>query len=150
MGAALTGPPGGFGLQVSHEERQPWAKHFRQTLARLREVIDAGPPAAVVSVALREQLQWPAEHATSEIHQASREVLAMLPRGPEYQLARALHGGPIDPPADAATPVDYLDRHRANEQFLSGCAAIAADCPAHEVLALIHRLLHHLPHPFRT
>src|SRR5260370_7834199 len=129
MGAALTGPPGGFGLQVSHEERQPWAKHLRQTLARLREVIDARPPAPVVSVALREQLQWPAEHATSEIHQASREVLAMLPRGPEYQLARALHGGPIDPPADAATPVDYLHRPPPTEHFLSVSPAIAAHWP---------------------
>jgi len=149
IGAALTGPPGGFGLQVNDEQRKPWAKHFRQTLARLREVIDARPPAPVVSVALREQLQWPAEHATSEIHQASREVLAMLPRGPEYQLARALHGGPIDPPADAATPVDYLDRHRANEQFLSGCAAIAADWPDHEVVGLIERLLEDLRHALR-
>ncbi len=149
VGAALTGPLGGFGLEVNDQQRAPWAEHFRQTLTRLRDMIHAQPPAPAVSVALREQLQWPAEHATSEIHQASREVLAMLPRRPEHELARALHGGPIDPPADPATSVDYLDRHRANEQFLSDCAAIVADWPDHEVIALIEQLLEDLRHALR-
>jgi hypothetical protein len=149
VGAALTGPLGGFGLEVKDEQYARWAKHFEQTLTRLREVIHAQPPAPAVSVALREQLQWPAEHATSEIHQASREVLATLPRGPEHELARALHGGPIDPPADPATPVDYLDRHRANEQFLSDCAAIVADWPDHEVITLIEQLLDDLRRAMR-
>jgi transcriptional regulator with XRE-family HTH domain len=149
IGTALTGPLGGFGLEVNDEQRKPWAKHFRQTLTRLREAIGVQPPAPAVSVALREQLQWPAEHTTSEIHQASREVLAALPRGPEHELARALHGGPIDPPDDPVIAVDYLDRHRANEHFLSGCAAIVADRPDHEVVSLIEQLLNDLSHALR-
>ena len=80
IGTALTGPLGGFGLVVNDEQHAPWAKHFNQTLIRLHQLIDSQPPSPVVSVALREQLQWAAEHPASEIHQASREVLAMLPR----------------------------------------------------------------------
>jgi hypothetical protein len=149
IGMALTGPLGGFGLVVNDEQHKPWAKHFNQTLIRLHQLIDSQPLSPVVSVALREQLQWAAEHPASKIHQASREVLAMLPGRPEHELARALHGGPIDPPADPATPVDYLDRHRANEQYLSDCAAIVADWPDHEVIGLIEQLLKDLRHGLR-
>ena len=144
IGMALTGPLGGFGLEATDQQRAPWAKHFQRTLTRLHDAVRAGPPGPAVSVALREQLQWPAEHAVSEIHQASREVLALLPRRPEHELARALHGGPIDPPADARVALDYLDRNRANEQFLSACVAIVADWPDHEVIALIEQLLEDL------
>ncbi len=149
IGMALTGPHGGFGLQVSDEQREPWIKHFRHTLTRLRGIIAEHSPGPVVSVALREQLQWHAEHVTSEIHQASREVLAALPRRPEHELARALHGGPGDPPGDPATPADYLDWHRASERFLSDCAAIVTDWPDHEVIGLMEQLLEDLRHALR-
>ncbi len=141
IGLGLTGPLGGFGLKVTDQQRAPWAKDFVRTLTRLHDAVRAHPPAPVVCVALREQLQWHAEHADSEIHQASRKVLAVLPRQPEHELSRALHGGPIDPPPDPAATRDYLDRHRAREQFLSACAATVADWPEHEVITLIEQLL---------
>jgi hypothetical protein len=141
IGAGLTGPRGGFGLVATDHQRAPWAKHFRRTLTRLRDAVCAHPPAPAVSVVLREHLQWPAEHAASEIHEASRDVLAMLPRGPEYELARGLRGGPIDPPPDDSARMDYQDRQQANEQFLSACAARVADWPDNEVIDLIERVL---------
>jgi transcriptional regulator with XRE-family HTH domain len=144
VGKALIGPLDGFGLKVSDEQHAAWAKTFAQTLARLREAIQARPPGPAVSVALREQLQWQAEHPAAEIQKASREVLAMLPRRAEHDLARALHGGPIEPPADLAARTIYLDRHWANEQFLSDCAALIADWPDHEVIALIEQLVEDL------
>lgn len=141
IGAGLTGPVGGFGLEATTELHARWAEHFRRTLTRLQEAVRAHTPGPVVTVALREQLQWPAEHPVSAIHRASRQVLAALPRRPEHELARALHGGPIDPPADPAATLDYMDRHRANEQFLSACAATIADWPDHEVIMLVEQLL---------
>ena len=144
IGLGLTGPLGGFGLKVTDQERAPWAKHFEQTLTRLHDTVRAHPPAPAVCVALREQLQWHAEHADSKIHQASRKVLAALPRQPEHELARALRGGPIDPPPDPAAIRDYLDRHRAREQFLSACTATVVDWPEHEVITLIEHLLYDL------
>ena len=144
IGAGLTGPLGGFGLQVTEQQRAPWSKHFQQTLVRLRDEVHAHPPTPVVSAALREQLQWPAEHSVSEIHHQSREVLAVLPRRPEHELARGLRGGPIDPPPDPEATFDYLDRQRATEQFLTACAATVADWPDAKVIEVIERLLDEL------
>ncbi len=141
IGLGLTGPLGGFGLQVTKQDRALWAKHFERTLTRLHDTVRTRPPDPVVCVALRDQLQWHAEHAASEISQAACKVLSVLPRRPEHELARALRGGPIDPPPDPGATLDYLDRHRANEQFLSACAATVADWPEREVITLIVQLL---------
>lgn len=141
IGAALTGPIGGFGLQVSDQDRMPWAKHFDQVLTRLRDTIRAHPPAPVVAVALRDQLRWQAEHPASTLYRAAREVLTALPRSPEHELARALHGGPADPPPDPAATRDYLDRYQANERFLSTCATTLASRPERQVISLIEQLL---------
>jgi hypothetical protein len=144
IGAGLTGPLGGFGLQVTEQQCAPWSKHFQQTLVRLHDEVRTHPPTPVVSAALREQLQWPAEHSVSEIHHQSREVLAALPRRSEHELARGLRGGPIDPPPDPEANFDYLDRQRANEQFLSACAATVVDWPRAKVVETIERLLDEL------
>jgi transcriptional regulator with XRE-family HTH domain len=144
IGAGLTGPSGGFGLQVTEQQLAPWAKHFQQTLVHLHDEVRAHPPVPVVSAALREELQWPAEHGISEIHHESREVLAALPRRPEHELVRGLRGGPIDPPPNSEDTFDYLDRQRANEQFLAACAATVAGWPDAKVIQLIERLLDEL------
>jgi transcriptional regulator with XRE-family HTH domain len=146
VGAALTGPIGGFGLEVNDQNRAPWTKHFNQVLTRLHDAIRSHPPAPVVAVALRDQLQWHAEHPASMICQAAREVLTALPRSPDHELARALHGGPADPPPGPAATQDYLDRQRANEQFLSACATTFANWPEHQVIPLIEQLLSDLQH----
>jgi transcriptional regulator with XRE-family HTH domain len=146
IGAALTGPIGGFGLKVNNQNRAPWVEHFNQVLTRLHDAIHSHPPAPVVAVALRDQLQWHAEHPASMICQAAREVLTGLPRSPDHELARALHGGPADPPPGPAATQDYLDRHSANEQFLSACATTFANWPEHEVIPLVEQLLTDLQH----
>lgn len=146
IGAGLIGPLGGFGLQVTDEQRKPWATHFIGTLARLRDALRAQTPAPVVCVALRSQLQWHVEHAASDIRQAARDVVAALPHEPVYELARALHGGPIDPTADPTVPLNYQDRLAAQEQFFSRCIAILADVPAGNLTSLIEQLLDDLYH----
>src|SRR5260370_34003973 len=146
IGAALTGPVGGFGLEVSNRHRAAWEKRFNQVLARLRAVIHSHPPAPVVAVALRDQVQWHAEHSASMICRAAREVLTALPRSPEHELARALHGGPADPPPGPAASHDYLDRHSANQRFLSACATTFASWPEHQVITVIEQLLSDLHH----
>ena len=146
IGAALTGPIGGFGLEVREHHRLPWAKHFSQALTRLRDTIRAHPPAPLVAVALREQVQWHADHPASMIYQAAREVLTALPLSPEHELARALHGGPADPLPDPVPAQDYLDRHHANQRFLSACAVTLADQPEHHVINRIEQLAGDLRH----
>jgi transcriptional regulator with XRE-family HTH domain len=141
IGAALAGPLGGFGLEVTDQEREPWTKRITGTLARLRDAVRAQPPAPAVCVALRAQLQWHVEHAASHIHQEACEVLTALPRQLEHELARALHGGPIDPPADPTVTLAYQDRQRANEQFLVDHAAAVSDLPEAELASLIEQLL---------
>jgi transcriptional regulator with XRE-family HTH domain len=144
IGAGLSAPLGGFGLQVTEQQRGPWSKHFQETLVRLHKAVRFHPPTPVTSAALREQLQWPAEHGASEIYHQSREVLAALPRHPEHELARGLRGGPIDPPSDSEATFDYLDRQRADEQFLAACAAAVADWPDAKIVQFIERLLDEL------
>lgn len=141
IGNGITGPLGGFGLQVGERERQRWTAHFTRTLERLRETLHANPPSPVIAVALRARLQWHAEHEISEIHQATRDVLAALPREFEYELARALHGGPIDPPEDASQTADYMARHQATEQFFADRAAAMTEQPEDQVINAIERLL---------
>lgn len=141
IGTSLAGPLGGFGLEVTREIHKRWAPHFQRTLARLRDKILRQPPGPLVAVALRQELQWAAEHPASAIHQASLNVLTALPRRREYELARALHGGPIDPPPDADAYADYLDRQRANDQFMHDCAETVRDWPEPEVIATAERLL---------
>lgn len=92
-------------------------------------------------MALRERLRWHAEHEISEIHQATRDVLAALPHEFEHELAQALHGGPIDPPEHPPAPGDYMARHRATEQFFADCVTTMADWPDDQTAVLVERLL---------
>jgi transcriptional regulator with XRE-family HTH domain len=140
-GAALTGPRGGFGLEITDERRAPWTNQFNQTLNRLSDAILTHPPTPVVAVAVRDQLQWHAEHPASPLHQASRDVLATLPRSPDHELARAMHGGPADPPSDPLASQDYLDRHRAIQESLAACADTIATWPEHRAVPVIAQLL---------
>jgi transcriptional regulator with XRE-family HTH domain len=141
IGAALTGPSGGFGLEINEQHLMPWASHFDQALIRLLDTIRADPPGPVVSVALRDQLQWGAEHPVSMLYQRARQVLAALPSSPEHELARALHGGPADPPRDGAQPLDYLDWRDASQRFLSTSAAALANWPDHRLIMLTEQTL---------
>ncbi len=141
IGASLTGPLGGFGPEVTRDASARWVPHYLRTLARLQDAVRAHPPAPVVSVVLRQHLQWPAEHPASEIHRASLDVLSVLPRQPAHELARALHGGPIDPPPDPDAYADYLDRQLADQRFMSGCADTVRDWPERDVITVIERLL---------
>jgi hypothetical protein len=141
IGAAVTGPRGGFGLEISDQHLAPWAGHFRQVLIRLRDTVRTYPPAPVVSVALRVQLQWDAEHPASMLYQMARQALAALPSSPEHELARALHGGPADPPSERAESQDYIDRRHANQRFLSTWADTLASWPDQELVTLTERTL---------
>jgi transcriptional regulator with XRE-family HTH domain len=141
IGAALASPRGGFGLEIKRQHLTPWAEQFNGTLTRLRDTIRAHPPAPVVAVALRDELQWHAEHPDSMLHLLAHRVLTALPSSPEHTLARALHGGPADPPADPPEPAEYLDRSHANLRFLSASAADLAGWPDHQMIMCIEQTL---------
>jgi hypothetical protein len=144
IATGLQGPIGKFRRRVTEQERASWTPHFMRILRRLRDAVRANPPSPAIAVALRARLQRDAEHVASGIHQAARAVLADLPRTPEYELARALRGGPIDPPADSATAGDFMGRHRATERFFADCVAALADRPDDQVVALMERLFEEL------
>ena len=107
VGAALTPLIGGFGLEITPELRALWYPEFVRILGRLEGAVRRRPiPHPVLCVALRSQLQWLAEHGTAQVRLACRSVLSAVPSDMPGNLARALHGGPIDPPDVPAAAAD--------------------------------------------
>jgi len=99
VGSALTPPHGGFGLELTPELRALWDPEFVGILGRLEDALINRPIAhPVLRVALRSQLQWLAEHGAAQVRLACRSVLSVIPSEMPDNLARALHGGPVEPP----------------------------------------------------
>jgi hypothetical protein len=114
VGAALTPPVGGFGLEMTPELQALWDPEFVRILGRLEHAIRNQPIAhPVLRVELRSQLQWLAEHGTTQARLACRTVLSALPSEMPDNLARALRGGPIDPPDSPDRAANFQYRHAA-------------------------------------
>ncbi|QXJ25737.1 XRE family transcriptional regulator [Actinomadura graeca] len=143
IGAALSPPRGGYGLEVTEQMRAPWYRHFASTLLRLRAVLGSVVLSPAVYVVLRKELEWSAERGPGDVRLAARQVLGGIPRRPEHEVARALHNGPADPPADQKIRT-FLDRQNDKEEALANCVEAIIDLADNEVIDLIERSLRDL------
>jgi transcriptional regulator with XRE-family HTH domain len=137
LGAAVSLPQGSFGLKVPVEVQLQWINHLIDVLHRLRRYFDSRTLAPTILVAIRRQLQWLAENGPDGLRQAARDVLAAIPRTPANELARALHGGPIDP----LDSPDYAARHSARERMFADVANVLASWSDDEIVTCIGALL---------
>jgi len=138
VGAALTPPRGGFGQVVTAQQRASWNPEFLRTLSRLEQAVRQAPgmdPALCIEI--RSQLQWQAEFGSPELRSASRRVFSALPAGMPYSLARALRGGPADPPAEPDSAADLQLRRKALDDLFAAATADLASLPDREVASNI-------------
>jgi transcriptional regulator with XRE-family HTH domain len=134
VGAALTPPTGGFGLEMTPELRAPWDPEFVRILGRLEHAVRNRPiPHPVLRVALRSQLQWLAEHGAAQVRLACRSVLSAIPSDMPDNLARALHGGPIDPPDGPDGAADFQYRQTALKDLFTTAISSMGNLPDQEV-----------------
>lgn len=124
IGAALTTPIGGFGLKITLEMQQLWFPEFVRVLHRLEEALRLKPITdPVACLALRSQLQWLAEYGPDHVRTACRTVLSAIPVGLPNDLARAAHGGPIDPPDDPVQASDFQYRQTALTELFTAAVS---------------------------
>jgi hypothetical protein len=96
IGAAVTLPRGGFGLTVTPEMLDPWIPHLASVIGQLHHFIEQRTLAPAILVAVRTELQWHSQHGPDGLRVPASEVLAAIPTTVDNELARALHGGPVD------------------------------------------------------
>jgi hypothetical protein len=145
VGAALTPLIGGFGLEITPELRALWYPEFVRILGRLESTVRRRPILhPVLCVALRSQLQWLAEYGTVQVRLACRGVLSAVPPDMPRNLARALHGGPIDPPDDPAAAADLQYRQTALKDLFAAAIASLGDLPDRQAVDEIERCLREL------
>lgn len=137
IGAAVTLPQSGFGLTVTVEMQQPWIAHFCDVLDRLRRTIAEHPLPPTVLVAVRARLRRPAEYGPEGLRQAARAALAAIARTPQNDLARVLHGGPVDSIDDPGVSA----RHDAQRQLFAQVVDVLSHEPDDRVAVLIDTLL---------
>jgi transcriptional regulator with XRE-family HTH domain len=142
VGAALTPPIGGFGLEMTPEMRVLWDPEFTCILDRLERTIRQRPIAdPVLCVELRSQIQWFAEYGTTNIRLACRSALSAIPSDMARNLARALHGGPVDPPHDPSALFDLQHRQRALNDLFADTISSLANLADREVVGEVEECL---------
>lgn len=119
--AAVLGPIGRTG-QVDVQVRACWEKTHLATLTQLRTAVSDVVLPAALYIQLRCALQWLSEHGTDPVREACRTVFATIPPDLRNDLARALHGGPIDPPVDPSVRLDLEYRDRAQQELFATVA----------------------------
>jgi transcriptional regulator with XRE-family HTH domain len=137
IGAGITIPPPAFGLRIEGQIQQDWHAHFADVLDRLRERLAQIQLAPALLVALRDQLSWTAQHGPDQLRRAAQDIVADLPVTPDNTLARALHGGPIDP----ADNPDLDAVHQAHQQLFTGAITAISGWPDKQAAARISALL---------
>ncbi|WP_371480707.1 hypothetical protein [Kitasatospora sp. NBC_00315] len=137
IGAALTLPRGGFGLNVTPEMQQPWLPHLAEVLARLGRYVLDHTLAPAILVAIRSELQWLAHYGPDDLRQLAASVLPPTLKSPDYELARALHGGPTDPESSPG-PSNWL---QAQETLFADVAGTLTSWTDEQVIARIDALL---------
>lgn len=137
IGAAITIVPPAFGLQIPEQMQQDWHTHFADVLAQLRERFSGTQLAPALLVAVREQLSWTAQYGPEPLRRAAQAIVADLPVTPENTVARALHGGPIDPADNPGLEAV----HQAHQQLLTSAVTGIADWPDDYAATRISALL---------
>jgi transcriptional regulator with XRE-family HTH domain len=142
VGAALTPPRGGFGLEITAEQRAAWDPEFARILDRLEQAIRQAPRMdPVLALEVRSQLQWQAEFGSAELRAACRSVFSALPADTPHNLARALHGGPADPPADPDAAANLQHKRKALDDLFAAAITDLASLPGRQVASDIERSL---------
>lgn len=141
VGAALIGPIGAFRLKVTDADRALWEEPFLDTLDRLQHTLSDVQLAPALYVTLRYKLQWLGEHGSANLRQAVRTVLASIPLNIDNQLARALRGGPADPPEDSADHADLGWRREAMTELFQSAIPLLDQMPAGQAAELVERTL---------
>lgn len=141
VGSALSGPVGAFRMNVSDSDRALWDAPFRDALARLRRALSRVRLRPALYVALRYKLQWLGELGNADVREAVREVLAEIPLDLGNQLARALHGGPVDPPTEPAEAVDLGWRRDGTSALFQSVIPMLAELPDAQAAELVGRTL---------
>jgi transcriptional regulator with XRE-family HTH domain len=145
VGSALTPPTGGFGLELTPELRALWDPEFVCILGRLEQTLRNRPIAhPVLRVELRSQLQWLAEHGTAQVRLACRSVLSMIPSEMPDNLARALHGGPIEPPDVPEEAADFQYHQTALKNLFTTTISSLGNQPDQQVADEIEHSLRDL------
>lgn len=137
IGAAMSLPRGSFGLKVSTDAHQAWIPHIAGVIRRLGEpIVDQSLPAAIL-VAVREELQWLGQYGPEDLRGPARQVLTSIPKSLDNELARALHGGPADPPDSSDAP-DWL---QAQADLFASVTDILTTWPDDTVITRMSALL---------
>ncbi|WP_370105028.1 restriction endonuclease [Streptacidiphilus sp. BW17] len=137
IGAAFTLAPAGFGLTISEELQQDWSLHFAEVLQRLHEFLTDHPLGPTMLVAVRGHLQWTGEYGPEQLRRRAQAIAKDMPTTAEHRLARALHGGPVDP----VDSPDLVVREQLQQSLLTDAVSGIADWPdeqvAHQISALL-------------
>jgi transcriptional regulator with XRE-family HTH domain len=145
IGTALTPPTGGFGLEMAPELRTLWDPEFARILGLLEHAVRNQPiPHPVLRLALRSQLQWLAEYGSAQVRLACRSVLSAIPSEMPDNLARALHGGPIEPPDAADATADFQYHQAALKDLFATAIFSLGNLPDQQVADEIEHCLRDL------
>lgn len=143
VGAALFGPIGRFG-EIAPEVRALWETSHLSVLSRLQALLEDVVLPAALYVSLRLKIQWLSEHGSAPIREACRGIFATIPTELRNDLARALHSGPIDPPADMRVELDLEYRNRAQQDLFSAAGARLRELGDAQAAELIEQLIDEL------
>jgi len=137
IGAAFTLAPAGFGLTISEELQQDWSLHFAEVLQRLHEFLSEHSLGPTMLVAVRGHLQWTGEYGPEQLRRRAQAITEDMPTTAEHRLARALHGGPVDP----VDSPDLAVRDQLQQRLFTDAVSGIADWPDKQVTHQINALL---------
>jgi transcriptional regulator with XRE-family HTH domain len=90
---ALRYPMPTFGMGISDALIAQYTTEFRDTLTRLRKLVESGKLDAVVAVSIAHAVSWHANYARQETAAIARKIFAALPKSLEFRLLAALSDG---------------------------------------------------------
>ncbi|MDQ2873910.1 MAG: helix-turn-helix domain-containing protein [Actinomycetota bacterium] len=140
LGQAIRGPSGMFNRQPTDDEQNGWAIEFLPIIERLGQ-LGANPDRdPAIRVAIREVLNWHADHSQTATKEAARIALADLVTTIEDELAACLHDGWSQLTIQAGLSFEEAARPQRSE-FSRVTAAISGGRRDEEILnRLEHRL----------
>lgn len=137
---AIWGPIGMFNRQVTDSERDGWAVEFLPIIERLGQLGADPDRDPAIRLAIRQALDWHADHSTTATTRAAKAALTALVTTTEDNLAACLHEGWNRMAMRAGLSFEDAERAQRDE-FSRVTAAISEGQRDHEILdRLEHRL----------